>query len=104
MQAYSNPEREQDPRALPDIEVFELTAREAAEQDEELIYEYLKRFPLATMNRRDREKMLDAMVEEQQITGGWFWCSCSPGCLPDGPAIGPFKSAEEALKDAQDGF
>lgn len=68
MQAYSNPERANDPNALPDVEVFELTAREAAAQG---------------------------------ITGGWYWHSCFPGCLPDGEPFGPFKTRAEALADAQ---
>ncbi len=103
MQAYSNHARASDPHALPDIEVFQLTAAEVAEQDEDLIHEYLRRheFRLATMNSRDREKMIDAMVEENGITGGWFWWSCFPGCIPDGPPMGPFATRDEALADAQ---
>jgi hypothetical protein len=31
MQAYSNPDREADPHALPDLEIFQLTAAEVAE-------------------------------------------------------------------------
>lgn len=56
-QHYSHPDREDDPYALPDLEVFQLTAREVAEQDEDLIHEYMKRheFRLASMNSRDRE-------------------------------------------------
>ena len=38
------------------------------------------------------------------ITGGWFWWSCFPGCLPDGPPMGPFDSYQEALADARDGI
>jgi len=102
MQAYSDPSRESDPHALPDVEVFELTAEEQVEQDEELMYEALKRFPLATMNSRDRQKAIDWAVAESGATGGYFWWSCFPGCLPDGPAIGPFKTRKQALKDAQD--
>jgi hypothetical protein len=104
-QAYSNPKRESDPHALPDIEVFELTASEAAEQMEDEVYEFMKRseFRLAAMNSKVREAMLDAMVEELGVTGGWFWWSCLPGCLPDGSANGPFKSKQEALEDARDG-
>lgn len=104
MQAYSDPSRESDPHALPDAEVFQLTAQEIAEQDSDLIHEYLKRheFCLATMNSRDRERMLDAIVEEQGITGGWFYWFCLPGCLPDSDPIGPFVSRAEALADAQD--
>ena len=102
-QAYSNPDRESDPHALPDIEVFELTAREVAERDEDMVYEYMKRreFRLASMNSRDRERMFDAMIEEEGITGGWFWWACFPGCMPDSDATGPFASRAEALADAQ---
>lgn len=76
MQAYSNPKRASDPHALPDVEVFELTDREAAELD----------------------STLDV---ECGLTGGWYWQPCFPGCLPDGPPIGPFPSRAEALADAQ---
>ena len=104
MQAYSNPERGDDPHALPDVEVFQLTATEVAAMDEDLIYEYMKRreFRLASMNSRDRDAMLDAIVEEQGIEGGWFWWTCLPGCLPDSEPMGPFKTYAEALADAQD--
>jgi len=102
MQAYSDPRRESDPHALPDIEVFELTAEEAVEQDEDLMWDAFKRFPLASMNSREREKAIAWAVQHSGTTGGYFWWSCFPGCLPDGPAIGPFKTRKEALADAQD--
>ena len=103
-QAYSDPERETDPHALPDIEVFELTARETAELDEDMVWEYMHKheFRLASMNSKTREAMFDAMISEQGITGGWFWWSCFPGCLPDSEPMGPFSSYKEALADAQD--
>lgn len=103
-QHYSNPDRESDPHALPDLEVFQLTAHEVAERDEELIYEYLSRneFRFAGMNSRDRERMLDAMCEEEGIKGGWFYWYCFPGCMPDSEAIGPYATRDEALKAAQD--
>jgi hypothetical protein len=104
-QHYSSPEREHDPHALPNIEVFELTATEVATMDEDMVHEYGKRheFRLATMNSRVREAMLDAMVEEKGIQGGWFWQACFPGCLSDGDPVGPFATRAEALADAQDG-
>lgn len=104
-QAYSNPDRENDDFALPDIEVFELTAREVAERDEDMIFDYMKRheFRLASMNSNTREAMFDAMIEEEGITGGWFWWSCFPGCLPDSEPMGPFETYAEALADAQEG-
>jgi|SRR5215469_2126924 len=100
-QHYSNPERENDAHALPDIEVFQLTAEEAVQQDEDLMYQASKKFPLMHMNSRDRDKAIDWAIAESGTTGGWFWRACFPGCLPDGPAIGPFDSYKEALQDAQ---
>lgn len=70
MQAYSNQKRASDPYSLPDIEVFHMTATEAADMEIE--------------------------------NGGWFWWSCSPGCLPDSDPIGPFDTADEALADARE--
>ena len=103
-QEYSDPKRESDPHALPDIEVFELTAHEVAGLDQDTIYEYMARaeFRLAAMNSRNREAMFDAIVEEEGIRGGWFWWACFPGCLPDGPPNGPFGSYAEALADARE--
>jgi hypothetical protein len=31
---------------------------------------------------------------------GYYWWACFPGCLPDGDACGPFKTAEAAYLDA----
>jgi hypothetical protein len=100
------PEAERSQWTLPDIEVFQLTAREFAESDSnaELIHEYMRKpaFRLAAMNSRDRDRMFDAMIEEEGIEGGWFWWTCLPGCLPDSDAFGPFKTHAEALADAMD--
>jgi hypothetical protein len=103
-QHYSNPDRASDPYALPDLEIFQLTAEEVAERDEDLIYEYSKRreFRLAGMNSRDRQRMLDAIIAEEGITGGWFYWYCFPGCMPDSDPVGPFTSRADALADAQD--
>ena len=76
MQAYSDPTRETDPLALPDVEVFYHTP---SEFDGDL-----------------RESL--------PSVAGWYWWSCFPGCLPDGDPVGPFDTEAEALTDAQDGF
>lgn len=34
------------------------------------------------------------------IRAGWYWWSCSPGCLPDAEPVGPFTSATRAAEDA----
>ena len=104
-QHYSDPSRESDPYALPDVEVFELTAAEVAAgpdyEDER--FELMKhgRFRFANMNSRDQAAMLDALVEQEGITGGWFWHSCFPGCLPDSEPNGPFKTRAEAIADSR---
>jgi hypothetical protein len=102
-QAYSNARKARDPYSLPDLEVFQLTAREAAELDEDMIYQYSRRreFRLASFNSRDREAMFDAMIVEEGIQGGWFYWYCMPGCMPDSDAIGPYKSERVALREAR---
>ena len=104
MQAYSDASRESDAYALPDIEVFQLTAAEVAETMEDDMHEFMRRheFRLASMNGRTREKMIDAMIDELGIEGGWFYWFCLPGCMPDSEPFGPFATAEEARQAAVD--
>jgi hypothetical protein len=102
MQAYSDPSRESETYSLPDVEIFQLTAEESVEQDEYLMYQASKRFPLMHMNSRDRAKAIAWAVEESGAEGGYFYWYCFPGCLPEGPAIGPFRTANEALEVVRD--
>ncbi len=74
-QAYSNPKRESDPHALPDVEVFYRRAN--------AIY-------------RDGEYQVEPT--------GWYWWSCFPGCLPDSEPIGPFNTEAAALENAREGL
>lgn len=82
MQAYSNPKREGDKWALPDIEVF-----------------YAEEGELWTA-----EEAPSGFPEDGSNEAGWFWWACFPGCLPDSDPFGPFATAAEALADAQDGM
>lgn len=84
MQAYSNPKRENDPYALPDLEVW----RHKHEDAVFMVH------PSCVSNHADGECM----------GSGWYWQSCLPGCLPDGDAVGPFESEAEALADAREGM
>ena len=108
MHTYSDPSRASDPYALPDVEVFQLTANEVAESSayEDEQWEYLHRpfreIGAPNMNSRDRETMLDAMIAEIGITGGWYYWYCFPGCMPDSDPIGPFATEAEALAAAQE--
>jgi hypothetical protein len=77
MQAYSDPSRESDPHALPDLEVFQLTAYDVAERN--------------------------AMLDDEPLSGpGWFYWFCFPGCMPDSDPCGPFATSQEALDDARE--
>ena len=78
MQAYSDPTRESDPFALPDIEIFYLSAKDA-------------------------ENWIDEFGETGSLEKGWYWWSCFPGCLPDSEPMGPFATEAQALADAQEG-
>lgn len=90
MQAYSNPKRESDPHALPDVEVFYMHSGPRKAYDR--IY---------VMDRCDSE---DSHFQEcdECPESGWYWWSCFPGYLPDSEPFGPFATETEALADAQD--
>lgn len=104
MQFYTDPSRESETYALPDARVYQLTAREVAEQDEELIREYMRKhdYRLAGFNSRVAEAMFDAIIEEHAIAGGWFFDFCMPGCMPDSQPFGPYGSHTEAINAARD--
>ena len=77
-QVYSDPSREDDPYALPDVEVFHV----------------------------DYMENVECLSEEaQKLPGsetiGWYWWPCFPGCSPDGDALGPFDTEAEATADAR---
>ena len=70
---YSDPKRESDPYALPDVEVFQVPEDYGLEPDEGGPYE-----------------------------PGWYYWFCLPGCLPDSDPYGPFDSYGAALDDARE--
>lgn len=43
----------------------------------------------------------EVFYEDKVLVPGFYWQACSPGCIPDGEPNGPFKTAQEALEDAQ---
>ena len=40
------------------------------------------------------------LTRASQGLPGYYWWTCSPGCLPDSEAAGPFETKEEAEEDA----
>lgn len=79
-QAYSNPARESDPYALPDLEIFFVSRMEAAYNMENM----------------------DHANENTLTESGWYYWYCFPGCLPDSDPYGPYKTKQAALKDARE--
>ena len=81
-QIYSNPKRENEPHALPDVEVFYMSDDEIESYGHDSIW----------------------FCPDDGFTympGGWYYWPCLPGCLPDGDPIGPFESEQAAIDDAQ---
>ena len=79
-QSYSDPTRESDPYALPDVEVFYVSQLEV----------------------NDNLENLDHADENIITEAGWYWWSCFPGCMPDSDPFGAFATEAEALEDAQE--
>lgn len=73
-QHYSNPKREADEHALPDVETFYITQR--------TIDSYRG----------------DSVFAEP----GWYYHYCFPGCLPDSEPNGPFESEADAIADMRE--
>jgi hypothetical protein len=68
---YSDPSRETDDYALPNVEVF-----------------YARQGELTSEDGEDLDK-------------GWYYWYCFPGCLPDSEPCGPYATEAEALAYAQ---
>jgi hypothetical protein len=74
---YSDPRRESDPHALPNVEVFR-------------------------HNHEDAAFFVIRSCQTNPCGGtGWYWWPCLPSCLPDGDPNGPFETEAEAIADAQ---
>lgn len=92
-QVYSDPTRESEPHALPDVEVFYHSYIECAKCG----YIDFERgsddpCPMCTSN----------LTSHCRLGVGFFWWPCFPGCLPDSDPVGPFETEAEAIADAQD--
>ena len=100
---YANETDETSTHTLPSVWITHFTALEIAETMEDDIHAFSKRpaFRLASMNGRVRDAMLEAIVDELEVSGGFMWCVCLPGCLPDSDWSGPFATETDALADAR---
>lgn len=101
MQAYSDPKRESDPHALPDVEVWcdKITVVKCTCGDYEVPYDTAHAESDSYCPSCERPVVEVEDTERE----GWWWWTCFPGCLPDSEAHGPFETGEAALADARDG-
>lgn len=105
MQAYSDPKREADPHALPDVELWRtpvyLVECVCGEYEipEPASFEDL----LCPSCERPATACGGISTADGKPKLGWFYWNCFPGCLPDSEPFGPFDSEAEALAAAQEG-
>lgn len=96
MQAYSDPEREDDPHALPDVEIWQDLVAEVACKcgNYEVPWSSPSECPSCGKATKPRCTKRDE----------WWWWFCLPGCMPKGNGWphGPFPTADAALADARD--
>lgn len=52
------------------------------------------------INERKGDSRFESTESDWPEGAGWYWWSCSPGCLPDAEAIGPFMSKRLCAIDA----
>ena len=88
-QHYSDPTREEDPYALPNVEVFYMDAEDFSDADaDSWMAERLTAEEYSPTACKDLE--------------GWYYWLCFPGCLPDSEPYGPYATEEDALAAAQE--
>ncbi len=85
-QFYSDPERENDPHALPDVEVFHMNLEEI-------------KFEIAGDDTCWHEMWQRTLSGDPEKMVGWYWWNCLLGCLPDSNPDGPFDTENEAISD-----
>jgi hypothetical protein len=96
MQFYSDPEREKDPFALSDMEVFFM--------GEEDLFSYMTDGGTVWNDLFDmpEDSSEEEIREQAKYSEGWYYWTCFPGCLPDSAPEGPFASEDGAIADARE--
>ena len=106
MQAYSDPRRESDPHALPDVEIWQddvvrlecpCGGCEIPGRSEVYAPNYSANSGKVFCPFCERWQAEPVMTGRRE----WFWWSRLAGYLPNGDPVGPFETEAEALADAQ---
>ena len=95
IQRYSDPSRESDPHALPDVTTFQARHGDCPFCTSTIVEDSCGEFHCdACADGRHG-------VIPEEINTGWFYWFCFPGCMPDSEPSGPFTTETEALADIQ---
>ncbi len=94
-QHYSQPERESDPHALPDLEVFYRTQAACIADGDVWNPE-----DCDPTNAECRYGM-DGDCRVHKLAGWYYWY-CFPGCLPDSEPLGPYQTEQDAVDAARE--
>jgi hypothetical protein len=97
-QHYSNPDREDETYALPDVETFTARYGDCPFCTSTVIEDGSGQFHCEEC--RDGRKGQGVVPED--IKTGWFYWYCFPGCLPEGDPIGPFETEDAAIGDMRE--
>jgi hypothetical protein len=104
-QHYSDPQRENDPHVLPDLEVFYFDP--ATVTPIVVALAHCERCGSEVTELSDGphgDRTICTACAAEDTPAGWYYWVCFPGCLPDGDPTGPFETEAEALADARDGL
>ena len=93
-QEYSNPARESEPTALPNVELWDSHYVDCPECGKTVLYNNARSAACPECDRVFPVSSTDPV--------GWFYWFCFPGCMPDSDWVGPFDTRKEALADAQE--
>lgn len=94
-QHYSNPDRETEATALPDVETFRANYAYCDSCGSLIFYDHFTRDDGALCGR------CECGHNQELNLRGWFYWFCFPGCLPDSEPMGPYATEAEAIADAQ---
>ena len=97
MRAYSDPEREADPYALPDVRVWQDAGFESRCCNVVAPEEYVT----ATSEQPCPSCSQPAVWHRLDQSKAWFYEYGMPGCLPDSDWFGPFTRKADAIAAAQ---
>lgn len=99
-QFYSDPDREDDPYSLPDVEIW---------QDHiSIVRSSCGDFEVGADSEAARGFCPSCgkatCVDEVERTDrqGWFYWFCLPGCLPDSEPYGPYATEQDAERAARE--